>query len=415
MDGSQLDQLRVDGHRMMGRFCGSSDGSGSSDGFSSEASSSGSVASSTSGFSSDDSDGSPCRTREHKKARRFTASPMGGEAEGAARGVIDLADVMFFEHADPFDEGQLGPECTSPSSEGASSYSKSCGSRTSTPKVCRTFEKETPDVEGDVCGESDEERMRELVGRKRFRRCTREKQTQVARRIMRAMCPGFDPGSPSQQARLYKMMYEGGRWVKRVVSAFHKDPVVNMQHIVYGDGLGGKHFYTAADIASGEVVLLDTNPLTGVAVGTFDNGTISKSSSFFPLTVPPARLVAFFNSNEPYCRMENRGLYLFNGDGDSSFYVEVYYRNGGMMIHSAFPIYYFGDFIDGWELTLRGVHISGMDVAGALINLASFDRAIQYDTGGYLIIDLAKIFTIPGIPSGVYLRVNKNDHFIAEL
>lgn len=291
------------------------------------------------------------------------------------------------------------------SSTGSSSSSDfSICSTHSTPKVVREFINNMPDPDYDLT-RSEDEKVSATISPETYKSCSSTKRRRLSQRVLSALVPNYDYKKQKTHNTVMNFFKNGGSWVQKVVAYNESGPIINFPHLVSAEGEGGWHFCKQADIANGVIDVQLHNLKTGVFVGTFDHNGKDKFSSFFPLGMNPERLIDFFSTAVPKYRMNNRALFYF----EDGFYIETYFRNGGQVVNSVFPIFSLTHFYDGMELEIKGFKITSCDISFKCLDDQAVKEAKMFEDKDNLVVDLAKLFEFPNVPSGIYLEINKND------
>ncbi len=196
----------------------------------------------------------------------------------------------------------------------------------------------------------------------------------------------------------------------------------------------GKHICPIGDPLDNRILKRRINLDTGIWCGMITTANQEeKFSSFIPRTMTEEKYYALLQktlANENFCiaRAENKGLYTVHGEG-FHFCIEVYSREEGTMIRSAFPIFHHESY-NGKQKTLKieighkwsieekdpvvrlPYEISYKVILDHAKALKEGAEAIQYETDSTLIVDVNLLvgsnpnYSCP-IPRGVLVSIPK--------
>ncbi|MCH9616881.1 MAG: hypothetical protein SP4CHLAM5_01570 [Chlamydiia bacterium] len=304
--------------------------------------------------------------------------------------------------------GSISEESGSTDSISVESGSTGTVSARSTPTVVGKFFDNIPDTKSDLTL-SEDEMVKAVNSSATYEECSTPKRRRLSQRVLSAVVPGYNYQDEKMHRTVMDIFKNDGDWVQDVFAAHESRPIINYDHLLRPDEKGGWHFCSQLDISNGTIKVEATNPSTGVFVGTFNHNGKPKPSSFFPLNMNPERLIGFINESEPRYTKDNRALYYF----DAGFYLEVYFKSGGQVVNSAFPILAFYELNSAFNLQLAGCEVTGFDVTMKLIDEQKKEISTVFEDDKHLIVDLAKLYPFENIKSGVYLKINKDDYFLS--
>ena len=290
--------------------------------------------------------------------------------------------------------------------------SEDVASNRSTPRGARPFVDNPMDPQYDI-GRKERQWVKDFIDPSTYHGCPPKKVRSLRARALKKIVLGYDYEQIPTHVKVVDLIKNGGGWVKAVFQyAESRGPFVNFAHLTVADGKGGWHFCKQEEIGA-SLSNTSFNNGSGVFTGWFEHKGEPKFSSFFPTSVAPVDLINFFSRATPILRNGNRALFAYPYGQETSFYIEAYYRENQLVVQSAFPILHVMDFSDNWSFTFRGTTISHWDVPLVMQEEEKRRKAKQFETSTHVIIDLAKMFALQGVTSGVYLKVNKDEYFLA--
>lgn len=238
-------------------------------------------------------------------------------------------------------------------------------------------------------------------------------------------------GSPSVQRKVHTTLVDSP-WAPRLVNDCRAElrkslsvertlsennlllPVVNMKHIVDGDDKNTKvvgcHFCPQGSPIKKSLANVLVNPANGIFCAEIikAEGKEPKFSSFYPESIKTqAELLELIHTAKVVMIQKNRSL----RQTDKGFMIEVYLQENGLVIHSAFPIFFYGEYKKGEVYTLtEKIFFKSEEIyemAETLIRSQDKnenENPIRYDNSTDMIVDIAPALEKKtGIKSGVLI------------
>lgn len=226
--------------------------------------------------------------------------------------------------------------------------------------------------------------------------------------------------TPKRERELAKLVKDGDPWYRRTLSHLVRihgaggrglavgSQITNWAHIENPDQNGGFHFCPPEHVLRGDLRDFFRNVETGVFSAVFKNGSgKDKRSTFFPdYFIDLADLKASLDRARVIAWKDDDKLLLVEKEGHTPFYAQSYTREGGVLVVSVFPIFFFGDLIheDVAVLEIAG-QIHSRDDLLALIT----DKHIKpvFTIPAAKIYDVAPFLNIPQVPKGIFIQVKR--------
>lgn len=189
------------------------------------------------------------------------------------------------------------------------------------------------------------------------------------------------------------------------------DPLENIDHIFDPDQGKGWHVCRRDDPRYALLMNIQENVDTGIFIAQFPGkGGKLKTSTFFPDSIEDREKVLLIIKNaNTICRFKNRSLCLGTHDG-KLFYLIKYFKAGGFLLNSAFPIFFVGD-LDTQESfsILPGIEFSKAQIVSqitTLIKSGSYEQQRLFRHEGRSFWDLSSVLNIKSIDRGICFWLN---------
>lgn len=173
----------------------------------------------------------------------------------------------------------------------------------------------------------------------------------------------------------------------------------------------GFHFCPEGDLNASLIRTSHRNPVTEVWFGVYNAGKKDKASSFFPRSIATEDdLLRVISDGEKIAQNANRALFV--SQTEPPFHFEVYYKEAGLYITSAFPIFEFQEYRADGVIFLP--LIRPIEMRAILAKLRTFD---EYDIKTYHrftftengeafhVMDVASLLEGCPIIHGVYIKI----------
>lgn len=262
----------------------------------------------------------------------------------------------------------------------------------------------------------------------------KEKVKDVFKKFLKKLSDGAstpDMRSPTMQRRVHTNLVDSP-WAPKLVNECRIElskslsgertlsennlllPVVNLKHIVDGEDKNNKivgcHFCPKGSPLRKSLVNVLLNPANGIFCGEIvkAEGREPKFSSFYPDSIKTqAELLDLIHTAKAVMTEKNRSL----RQTDKGFMIEVYLKENGLVIHSAFPIFFYGEYKKGGMYTLtENIFFKSEEVfemAESLIRSqvkTDNENPIRYDNTINMVVDIAPALEKKtGIKSGVFI------------
>ncbi len=238
-------------------------------------------------------------------------------------------------------------------------------------------------------------------------------------------------GSPSVQRKVHTTLVDSP-WAPRLVNDCRAElrkslsaertlseknlllPVINMKHIVDGDDKNTKvvgcHFCPKGSLLRESLRNVLLNPANGIFCGEIvkEEGKEPKFSTFYPESInTQSELLHLIQTAQVMMTEKNRSLL----QTDKGFIIEVYLKENGLVIHSAFPIFYYADYKEEEVYTLtKNISFKSVEIykmAEGLIRSkvkTDNENPVRYKNSTHLVVDIAPALEKnTRIKSGVFI------------
>ena len=212
-------------------------------------------------------------------------------------------------------------------------------------------------------------------------------------------------------------------WVEQFAQILRKLDVdiqfVNMGHLtkpqIIKQLTKGFHFCPDGHAEEGCIKKSYLNPYTGVWFAKFNAGKKDKTSSFFPKDIiDEDQLLRVLSEGEKIAQSQNRAL--FKSQTPLPFHFEVYYKEGGLYITSAFPIFHFTRYHEGALIELP--EMNGIPMEAILAELQKLDEyeiqkfhrfTFNTNTTTFHVMEVASLIQKCPIEQGVYIQFTSSE------
>lgn len=194
------------------------------------------------------------------------------------------------------------------------------------------------------------------------------------------------------------------------------NPIANMKHIVEGETAGGRHFCPANSPARQDLEIIQTNSANGVFCASFKTEKKVKISSFYPDSIKSEQaLVEILMQSHEIARRGDTSL----RDTGKGFLIEVFLKKGGLIYHSAFPIFFFASYEKDKEFAITKTFTLNSEESLKIAKKALQETAskpenekaerYQLENGKKIIVDIAPFLAELKIPHGIFFLFSASD------